>query len=292
MNEPSAAELSRRAVAHILTTLTTTSHRGVVVDSPPGAGKTTLVVHAAQHLTRPQHPCMIVAQTNAQVDDLVIRLTQDAPHLTVARLSGQSYWAPDRLQAGPNLIITTDARQAAAADVAVATASKWANVQDWHRRWAIVDEAYQMRSDNLLQIAHLADQALFVGDPGQLDPFSTIPTQPWKGLAHDPMASAVSILLKMNPQLPVLSLPVSWRLPASAAPSSPLPSTPPPSAPEPPTPNAGSPSPTRACTAAPSSRPWISPPAPDGPCTNYPPDTPAASTLRQPTPRSASRSAC
>ncbi|MGW4562455.1 AAA domain-containing protein [Streptomyces sp. NPDC004561] len=218
MNEPSAAELSRRAVAHILTTLTTTSHRGVVVDSPPGAGKTTLVVHAAQHLTRPQHPCMIVAQTNAQVDDLVIRLTQDAPHLTVARLSGQSYRAPDRLQAGPNLIITTDARQAAAADVAVATASKWANVQDWHRRWAIVDEAYQMRSDNLLQIAHLADQALFVGDPGQLDPFSTIPTQPWKGLAHDPMASAVSILLKMNPQLPVLSLPVSWRLPASAAP--------------------------------------------------------------------------
>ncbi|MFC8940132.1 AAA domain-containing protein [Streptomyces griseoincarnatus] len=217
MNEPSAAELSRQAVDRILTTLTTTPHRGVVVDSPPGAGKTTLVQKAAQRLISPQRPCMIVAQTNAQVDDLVTRLAQQAPHLTVARLTSQSYTVPTRLRAWQNLIITTDAAQATRADVAVATASKWANVQDWHRDWAIVDEAYQMRSDALLKIAHLSDQTLFVGDPGQLDPFSSIPTERWRGLPHDPMASAVSVLLKMNPDLPVLSLPVSWRLPASAA---------------------------------------------------------------------------
>ncbi|MDO0917773.1 AAA domain-containing protein [Streptomyces sp. DT2A-34] len=221
MTETSAADLSRQAVDHILTALTATSHRGVVVDSPPGAGKTTLVVDAAQNLIRPRHPCMIVAQTNAQVDDLATRLARRAPELTVARLSGQSYRLPARLHDWlhvlPNLTITTDAPRAASADVVVATASKWATVQGWHREWAIVDEAYQMRSDALLKIAHLSDRSLFVGDPGQLDPFSAIPTERWMGLPHDPMASAVAVLLKMNPDLPVLSLPVSWRLPASAA---------------------------------------------------------------------------
>ncbi|MFD9863400.1 AAA domain-containing protein [Streptomyces alboflavus] len=217
MNEPSTAELARHAVDHILATVTATPHRGVVVDSPPGAGKTRLVVEAARNLARPRHPCMIVAQTNAQVDDLATRLARHAPQMAVARLTSQSYRAPARLRALPNLLITTDATRAASADVTVATASKWANVQGWHREWAIVDEAYQMRSDALLKIAHLSDQALFVGDPGQLDPFSTIPTQRWIGLAHDPMASAVSVLLKKNPHLPVLGLPVSWRLPTSAA---------------------------------------------------------------------------
>lgn len=217
MNQPSTSELSRRAVDHILGTLTSTPHRGVVVDSPPGAGKTRLVVEAAKILIRPKHPCMIVAQTNRQVDDLVTRLAQRVPHLTVARLTSQSYQVPDQLRSWPNTVITTDTTRAASADVTVATASKWANVRGWHWEWAIVDEAYQMRSDALLKVAHLFDQALFVGDPGQLDPFSTIPTQRWVGLAHDPMDSAVAVLLRKNPHLPVLSLPVSWRLPPSAA---------------------------------------------------------------------------
>ncbi len=39
---------------------------------------------------------------------------------------------------------------------------------------AIVDEAYQMRSDALLRVAGLFERALFVGDPGQLDPFSIV----------------------------------------------------------------------------------------------------------------------
>ena len=48
--------------------------RGVVVDSPPGAGKSTLVVRAARELAAAGEPLMIVAQTNAQVDDLADRL--------------------------------------------------------------------------------------------------------------------------------------------------------------------------------------------------------------------------
>ena len=83
---------------------------------------------------------------------------------------------------------------------------------------AIVDEACQMRSDLLLRVANLFQKALFVGDPGQLDPFSTVQTERWLGLSWDPMSSAVAVLLNHNPQVPVHTLPVPWRLPASAAP--------------------------------------------------------------------------
>ncbi|WP_260428722.1 AAA domain-containing protein [Micromonospora globispora] len=86
--------------------------------------------------------------------------------------------------------------------------------------WVVteVDEAYQMCSDALLRVAGRFERALFVGDPGQLDPFSTVETARWTGLTWDPMQSAVATLLRHNPQLPVHRLPVSWRLPVSAAP--------------------------------------------------------------------------
>jgi len=75
-----------------------------------------------------------------------------------------------------------------------------------------------MRSDALLRVAARFARALFVGDPGQLDPFSTVEVDRWTGLSWDPMQSAVAVLLRHNPDLPVHRLPVSWRLPASAAP--------------------------------------------------------------------------
>ena len=102
--------------------------------------------------------------------------------------------------------------------VIIGTAAKWATVTEHTWPWAIVDEAVQMRSDMLLRIAGRFDRALFVGDPGQLDPFSTVDIDRWIGLTWDPMQSAVAVLLRHNPTLPVYRLPVSWRLPSSAVP--------------------------------------------------------------------------
>jgi hypothetical protein len=75
-----------------------------------------------------------------------------------------------------------------------------------------------MRSDLLLRVAGLFEKALFVGDPGQLDPFSVVEAERWLGLSWDPTLSAVEVILRHNEDVPVLQLPVSWRLPASAAP--------------------------------------------------------------------------
>lgn len=194
--------------------------RGVVVDSPPGAGKSTLVVRAALELAAAGRPLMVVAQTNAQVDDLVVRLAEKEPDLPVGRLHSSDADPYDKaLDDLPNVRKSSKAGDLAGLDVVLSTAAKWAHVKDvepWAH--AIVDEAYQMRSDALLAVAGLFERALFVGDPGQLDPFAIADSGQWAGLSYDPSASAVTTLLAHNPELPQHRLPVSWRLPASAAP--------------------------------------------------------------------------
>ncbi|ARF59486.1 helicase [Streptomyces gilvosporeus] len=196
------------------------SRRGVVVDSPPGAGKSTLVVRAARELAAAGRRLMIVAQTNAQVDDLVLRLADKDPELPVGRLHSSEAGAVDPALADlPSVHTSAKVADLTGLPVVVSTAAKWAYTkveEPWQH--AIVDEAYQMRSDALLTVAGLFERALFVGDPGQLDPFSVVGAEQWAGLAYDPSASAVATLLAHNPDLPQHRLPVSWRLPASAAP--------------------------------------------------------------------------
>jgi hypothetical protein len=212
------AELAEQATARILADLGG-PRRGVVVDSPPGAGKSTLVIRAAAELADAGEHVMLIAQTNEQVDDLTDRLAEVRPTLAIGRLAAHEYIPQPRVATHDNVTVSTRSDDLAACPVVLGTAHKWATVrapQAWP--WAIVDEAYQMRSDLLLRVAGSFDRALFVGDPGQLDPFSTVDTDRWAGLTWDPMQSAVAVLLRHNPDIPVHTLPVSWRLPASAAP--------------------------------------------------------------------------
>jgi len=188
-----------------------------VVDSPPGAGKSTLVVRAAVELAATGDPLIVIAQTNEQVDDLIARLGTAAPQLRLGRLSAQGYQPSDRVDAHPGVRVATKVADLGGPAVILGTAAKWATVAEGSWPWAIVDEAYQMRADALLRVAGRFERALFVGDPGQLDPFSTVETGRWTGLTWDPMLSAVAVLLRHNPDLPVHRLPVSWRLPESAA---------------------------------------------------------------------------
>ena len=62
------------------------------------------------------------------------------------------------------------------------------------------------------------ERALFVGDPGQLDPFSTVEATAGRACAGTRCRARSRCCCAHNPDLPVHRLPVSWRLPASAAP--------------------------------------------------------------------------
>jgi len=204
-------------VDSVLADLAAPGRRGVVVDSPPGAGKSTLVVRAAVELAAAGEPVAVVAQTNEQVDDLVDRLAQIAPTMRLGRLSGVDYQPPWRVIRHRTVAVDQQIANLAGARIMLGTAAKWATVNDGTWPWAIIDEAYQMRSDGLLRIAGRFERILFVGDPGQLDPFSTVETERWAGLTWDPMQSAVAVMLRHNDSVPVHRLPVSWRLPATAA---------------------------------------------------------------------------
>jgi hypothetical protein len=219
MSIADAAARANAATEAILADLAVARH-GVVVDSPPGAGKSTLVVRAAAVLADAGERAMVVGQTNEQVDDLIDRLAAEHPGIGIGRLSATGYVPSPRVARHASVAVRGSIADLIDHPLVVATAAKWATIADpgtaWP--WAIIDEAYQMRSDSLLRVAHLFDKALFVGDPGQLDPFSAVETERWLGLSWDPMSSAVAVLLTNNPDIPVHTLPVSWRLPASAAP--------------------------------------------------------------------------
>ncbi|MEV4015672.1 AAA domain-containing protein [Nonomuraea angiospora] len=214
-----AAAEADSAITAILADLADTSHKAVVVDSPPGAGKSTLVVRAAGELVDGGERPIIVAQTNNQVDDLIVRLAAAHPNASIGRLSGSGYAPPPAVNDPANTAVGNTLSDLVGCEIIVGTSAKWATVRNGTFGWAILDESYQMRSDTLLQIVERFERGLFVGDPGQLDPFATVGTERWIGLPHDPTQNGVTVMLAHNKGIPEHRLPVSWRLPASAAPT-------------------------------------------------------------------------
>lgn len=187
---------------------------GVVLDSPPGAGKSRAVVRTAVHVAAAGEPVRVVGQTNAQVDDLVARIADAAPDIHVGRYTSQQYNPPAWLDR-PSILIRHRLGDLREVPIVVATAAKWLDPPVERAPWTVIDEAYQMRSDTLLRLN--VGRTLFVGDPGQLDPFSVVNVERWTGLPWDPLQSAVAAMLASNRSIPVFQLPHSWRLPPQAA---------------------------------------------------------------------------
>lgn len=191
--------------------------RTIVVDSPPGAGKSTLVRSLAVRLVDSGAQVPVVTQTNDQADDLVTALAAVLGErgVTVGRLHGADHPARPL----PGVTHATRATELAGCPVIVATAAKWAFVPngDQHFELGIVDEAYQMSSAALVRIADKFDRLLMVGDPGQLAPFTVADERVVRSLAAWPLDTAAGTVLRTHPETPVIPLPVSWRLPPSAA---------------------------------------------------------------------------
>ena len=206
-------------------------HSAVIAEAPPGAGKSTLTASVAKALIDHQRDLRlaIVTQTNEQADDLVGAIVGRYRGVKIARMvgstTGPSAAIAELVRAGSATVGTEgDDVDVRAARIVVSTARKWQYERSRLQAgpgiqafpFALIDEAYQMRSDMLLGIADMYETLFCVGDPGQLDPFTVIDDSMWKGLPYSPSRAALATLREFHQDLEPLVLPTSWRLPPSA----------------------------------------------------------------------------
>ena len=212
MNDPRQAHA---AAVEEIWRLLGSGERTIVVDSPPGAGKSTLVRQLTRRLAADGARIPVVVQTNDQADDLVGGLVRELAEaglpIEVGRLHAGGWEPPPGF---PRRGVRTAAKLAdlSSCGVLVSTAAKWAFSPGETFELGIIDEAYQMSAAALVRIGDLFDRLLLVGDPGQLSPFTVADEHTVRSLSAWPLSTAAGVILRHHPSTPVVPLPVSWRL--------------------------------------------------------------------------------
>jgi hypothetical protein len=190
----------------------------VIVDSPPGAGKTDLV--EAVVATAVRHADWRVVLTAPRVEqtyDLVRRIKAHYDPIDVTLFHSDSREPPsDVVRTGVRLATRPNALPRSSG-VVIGTAKKLvmsaADINSGDFDLLVCDEAYQLPANDLDPVAHVAKQLLLVGDPGQLPPlvrgdiarFEAAPVK-----VHWPCPKE---LLRRHPALPRISLPTTFRFP-------------------------------------------------------------------------------
>uniref|UniRef100_B8HYY0 DNA2/NAM7 helicase-like C-terminal domain-containing protein n=1 Tax=Cyanothece sp. (strain PCC 7425 / ATCC 29141) TaxID=395961 RepID=B8HYY0_CYAP4 len=186
-----------------------------VLKAPAGAGKSYAVCTVVQQIMQMDARVAVVTPTNEQAFSLVANLADRLPGQNIGYLPASSVQLPAWAHR-PNVRVL-DANHANSVNILVGTLNK---LGDAHCRGKlqrfdllVMDEAYQADSIRYFAVADLADRHLLVGDPGQLDPFTTLPDPDrWRGWQEDPLQTAVGALLRYHPQTPVYQLPITRRL--------------------------------------------------------------------------------
>lgn len=209
---------SRAALERVLELVLRDGEPLVIVPSPPGAGKTSLVeavtAAAAHHGLR----VLVAAPRAEQTYDFMRRLLADYQPLQIEALVARTRDDfPDDLSAAG----VPDPRQAAGlaggSGVVVSTVDKLVDsapdIGSGAFHLLIVDEAWQVTYGNLLALLTLADQVLVVGDAGQLPPLVRSETHRFEAREHHVHWPAPEELMRRHPRAAVVPLPATRRLP-------------------------------------------------------------------------------
>ena len=185
----------------------------MVVASPPGAGKTRLVVHLADQLHRRAGlKIAIAAQTRTQAQDVASRAA--AIGASVALLGSRESHRPPSLDPRAGYLEGA-AHLSRWRGIVVATTARWLWVKerDFIADACVIDEAWQLNYANLGGLGPLSAQVVLVGDPGQIAPVVTGDSRRWRDVAAGPQRAAPQALLAAYPDaVTQLRLSHTWRL--------------------------------------------------------------------------------
>jgi len=185
-----------------------------VVKAPAGAGKSYFVGSAVGALRAVGARVAVCAPTNDQAYGLVDLLARRYPDDVVTFVPATDRLLPPETGALPN-VVSTDAATASGADLIVGTVDKLGSATGSLGRFdaLLMDESFQADAGRYYRVGDLAPTHLLVGDSGQLSPFSTMDRPDrWRGLAEDPLQTAVGVLLRNYPATRVHAFPISRRL--------------------------------------------------------------------------------
>lgn len=174
--------------------------RVTVIDSPPGAGKTTLVVELVTRLARSGIRAWIITPTNAAGAAVADKI--EAAGTPVSASGGIK-----ALRDTATKHVTGDGVPAQVSTIASAGMRTGVDVDVM-----IVDEAYQATMSAVLQAVDSAPQLVLVGDPGQIGPVVTSSTAPWDHLGDAAPHSPAPYMFASRDDAITLRLPATYRL--------------------------------------------------------------------------------
>ena len=190
-----------------------------------GAGKSWLVstaAGAARDASGSNAAIVVATPTNDQAYGLVDTISSMYPARTVAFMPAKGRALPPSTAARSNVAVI-DAQDARNYPVVVGTLDKLGDAASRGYLptfdYLCVDEAFQGDAGKYYMVGDISNRHLLVGDPGQLDPFTTMhdPGR-WRGLAEDPTQTAVQVLTRNHTGTEQHLMPITRRLPASAIP--------------------------------------------------------------------------
>lgn len=188
----------------------------VVVESPPGGGKSGIIVRAAALGWKAGDNVLIGAQSQDQALELARSFNRLFPKIPLTFLASREKLedSTKALEDHPSVVVTRSMRTVApGASIVIANTNKWGFVKDESARFdaLIIDEAYQMHSALFDRIAGLGSRYFLVGDPGQIQPIVRADVRAFRTRPDAPHRPAPAVALhRMNGTL--VKLPISRRL--------------------------------------------------------------------------------
>lgn len=180
---------------------------GVLVDSPPGAGKSTMVAKAVAFLhTQTPATVAVATFTNEQgasiADRIAAELGPDEHGRPQVQIISRNMTVPDGV-AGPGAATGEN-------PVTVRTVAS-CKISPPEVDVLVLDEAYQITFADFSKAADQAEQVLLVGDPGQIGPVVPFNVGAWSHMRQAPQMRAPEVLAERK-EVARFSLAHTYRL--------------------------------------------------------------------------------